>query len=551
MITKLYFDFFKKNIKTYIFYLLALLHLPLSKLALPHIYGKLISKLESGNLDILLPFCMLIFVWILVQSMVSLSNYFRSDLLPKFMSYVRTNIINEIIDRYKNNYEDLEIGNTITKIIKSPWLLEDIFYISEDFIFRNVIIILTSFYYLFYYSKILGLIFLASISLILIVCTQFQKTCSEYSYLSDKIYDKTHEEIEDTLSNLISIYTSQKSGYEKKRIAELSKKVYKSDRSFQRCNNKFRIIFTFVFIVVFIVLNVYTFYIYKKKEIKLDILIAIIIINYTLLSSFMTLYYDTRGFVDIKGRIKLFMEYINSLPKVSKDNKLKINNLKKITIEFKDIHFYYTKDRNILKNFNLTIKSNDIIGLVGAIGSGKTTISKLLTRLNEYKSGQILLNNYEITRLNLNNLRSIINYIPQHPKLFNRTLFHNIVYGVERKLKEKDIYDILDKLNVPATTDYFKKNLHVKVGKNGSNLSGGQRQIVWLIRAILKNSKVIILDEPTASLDSKSKIQIIKFIKEYSKDRIIILITHDEELLKYVNRVVKIKDGKVISDLSQ
>ena len=140
-------------------------------------------------------------------------------------------------------------------------------------------------------------------------------------------------------------------------------------------------------------------------------------------------------------------------------------------------------------------------------------------------------------------MRSIINYIPQHPKLFNRTLFHNIVYGVERKLKEKDIYDILDKLNVPATTNYFKKNLHVRVGKNGSNLSGGQRQIVWLIRAILKNSKVIILDEPTASLDSKSKIQIIKFIKEYSKDRIIILITHDNELLKYLNRVVKIKDG--------
>ena len=119
--------------------------------------------------------------------------------------------------------------------------------------------------------------------------------------------------------------------------------MYKSDRSFQRCNNKFRLIFTFVFIVVFIVLNLYTFYIYKKKEIKLEILISIIIINYTLLSSFMSLYYDTRGFVDIKGRIQLFMEYINSLPKVSKDNKLKIKNLKKITIEFKNIHFYYTK----------------------------------------------------------------------------------------------------------------------------------------------------------------------------------------------------------------
>ena len=158
------------------------------------------------------------------------------------------------------------------------------------------------------------------------------------------------------------------------------------------------------------------------------------------------------------------------------------------------------------------------------------------------------MNKINIKNLNVDNLRHIINYIPQHPKLFNRTLFNNIVYGISNKIDENDIYTILKDLDVNKTTEKFKSIMFKKVGKNGSKLSGGQRQLVWLIRSILKNSKVIVLDEPTSSLDNKSKLQVIKFIKKYSKNKTIILITHDKSLLKYVNRVITIKNGTIIKD---
>ncbi len=122
------------------------------------------------------------------------------------------------------------------------------------------------------------------------------------------------------------------------------------------------------------------------------------------------------------------------------------------------------------------------------------------------------------------------------------------MYGANKKIDEKEIYKILDKLDVKDTTNKFKKMMFQKVGKNGSKLSGGQRQIVWLIRSILKNSKVVILDEPTSSLDNKSKDQVIKFIQKFSKNKIIILITHDKSLLKYVNRTIELKNGIIISD---
>ena len=186
--------------------------------------------------------------------------------------------------------------------------------------------------------------------------------------------------------------------------------------------------------------------------------------------------------------------------------------------------------------------------MVGHIGSGKSTIGKLLVRLKDPTKGEILMNNINIKNLNIDNLRDNINYIPQHPKLFNRTLFNNIIYGVKRTITEKDIIKILDDLDVNNINKKFKSMLFESVGKNGSNLSGGQRQLVWLLRAILKNSKVVILDEPTSSLDDKNKKELIKFIQKYTKNKIVILITHDKSLLEYVNRIINMKNGKIIDD---
>ena len=218
-----------------------------------------------------------------------------------------------------------------------------------------------------------------------------------------------------------------------------------------------------------------------------------------------------------------------------------------IPIKIQNLTFGYT-DKKIFSNLNLTFKPNQTTAIIGGIGSGKSTIAKLIVRLKKYKEGKILINDLEINKIPIDKLRGVIGYIPQHPKLFNRTLFSNILYGVTKKITVEDINKIIKEIDVNNVAEKFNKMMFEKVGKNGSKLSGGQRQLVWLIRSILKDSKVIILDEPTSSMDEKSKEQTIKFIKKYSKDKIIILITHDNSLLKEVNRVIKLKNGRVISD---
>jgi ABC-type multidrug transport system fused ATPase/permease subunit len=553
MIYQLYINFIKDNLYTYILYVLTFLYIPLNKVALPHYYGKLISIIKKKNMsEIKNIFIMLIFIWSIYQFLNLISGRISSNLQPKFISYIRKYIIEEVIERHKSNYEDLKLGEILTKIINSPYILYDVFQTVRNFLFTNLFFVISTFLYLFYHNKILGLVYLGCISVVVGICYKYTQTCESKVIDSETIYDFTHEEIEDTLSNLLSIYTSEKTKDEKDRLWGYSQKTSKAERLLNKCNNNFKIIYSITFIIIFIVLNLVSFKLYLNNTYKIDTLISVVIINYSILTTLMSIYYDTRFFIDTKGRVDILKAFLNRLPEKAKETYNpkdieKLSKIKETTIKIKNLTFGYT-DKPIFENFNITLEPNVTTAIIGTIGSGKSTIAKLIIRLKDYKKGQILLNDIEINKVPIDKLRAVIGYIPQHPKLFNRTLYENITYGIDEKISEKQIFNILKKNEINDIIPDFKRLMNKKVGKNGSLLSGGQRQIVWLLRFLFNKHKAIILDEPTSSLDKKNKEKVIKLIQELEKNKTIILITHDKELLKYTKRTIELKNGKIIKD---
>ena len=553
MIYQLYIDFIKENLFLYIFYILTFLYIPLNKVALPHYYGQLISIIKKKNMkDIKHIFIILIFIWSVYQFLNLVSNRIGSQLQPMFISYIRKYILEEVIERHKTSYEDLKLGEILTKIINSPYILYDVFNTVKNFLFTNLFFVLSTFIYLFYHNKILGLVYILCIFVVLIICYLYTITCEKKVIISEEIYDDTHEEIEDTLANLISIYTSKRTNEEKERLGFYSYKTSKSEKELNKCNNNFKIMYSITFILIFIVLNILSFKLYLNKAYNIGTLVSVVIINYSILTTLMSIYYDTRFFIDTKGRLEILKKFIEQFPNKDNDNynsKLieKVNKFDNITINIENLSFGYT-DKKIFTDFNLTLLPNITTAIIGTIGSGKSTIAKLIVRLKNYNKGKILINNVEINKIPIDNLRSIIGYIPQHPKLFNRTLYENINYGLENKITEKQIYQLLEKNNLIDIIPDFKRLMNEKVGKNGSLLSGGQRQIVWILRFIFNKHKIIILDEPTSSLDRKNKYKVISLIKELEKTKTIILITHDKELLKYTKRIIELRNGNVISD---
>ena len=547
MIYNILFDFLKENKVSYILYFLSLSYIPVSKVGMPHLYGKLIASVKSANMSVTLKFLvLLIFVWFIIQIVQAISNMLYSRVLPKFNSFTRVRIIDEIINRYQTNFKDLLVGDTITKLIKAPWVLEDIFHELESFVFSNSLVVISSFFYLSYYNKTLGLLYLISMIIIFSLCVLFSRSCTDIVKKAEKIFDESHEEIEDMLSNLISVYTSDKNTFEKKRVEYLSRGIYKSEQKYYKCFNKYRVLYSCVFVVIFAILNLYSIKIFYEGKIKLETLSAIIIINYSLLGTFMTVYYQTRRFIDLKGRLSILTTYLENLPPL--DNRLSkdLSSINGITIDIKNLGFYYIKDKYILKDINLNIQQNDKVALIGEIGSGKSTLGKLIVKLFDYDEGSIKLNNIELRDISIKSLRKNITYIPQHPKLFNRSLYGNITYGIN-KINRNKVISLIKSIKIDSVRERFLEDLDKPVGKYGNNLSGGQRQIVWLIRSMLQNSKIIILDEPTSSLDEENKKLVMDFIINATKNKTLVLITHDKSLLKLVNRTIKLQKGKIIS----
>ena len=556
IVKELYYNFFKENWQLYILYLLTLVSLPLQKVAIPHYYGEIISSLKDNKMDQSKKFFIILLgLWLVIESLGIGISYVDNYIWPKFHAYVRQYFFDVIIDRYNQHFQELKLGEILTKLIKLPWILDDISTQVQRFVLTNSIVTISSFVYLFRHHYLLGIIYLISIGVVLMLSRSYFNTCNQNVKRVETLYDNCHEEIEDTLENLMSIYTNQKTRSEKKRIFGINKRTLGQQITTGLCNRKYKIYFSIVNIILFVSLNYVSYKLFLNKKIKISSLVAIFILNYTILGSLMTMYSDAKEFMNIKSHLELIEEFFGTLPPQEKRMpKGKLGRPDKVDIRLVDIYYHHpgNEDKPIYKGLNLRIYPNQKIAIMGTIGSGKSTFAKLITRLQTHQKGKILVNEVPIEQIEIDELRDNIVYIPQHPKLFNRTLWENISYGLPttgpNKITPEVIYTLLHKLELYELEDIFKDRMMKSVGKQGGTLSGGQRQMVWLIRAILRNCPVIILDEPTASLDPVSKMQVKKMIELLGNNRTLMLITHDEDLIDGMDRLIRFDKGKIIHD---
>ena len=201
----------------------------------------------------------------------------------------------------------------------------------------------------------------------------------------------------------------------------------------------------------------------------------------------------------------------------------------------------------LFHDFSLDIKPGEKIGLVGASGSGKTTLTKLLLRFADIDSGKITIDGQDISEVTQASLRAKIAYVPQEPLLFHRSVRENIAYGrpdatdaeIEEAAKKAGAYDFIIGL---------KDGFDTMVGERGIKLSGGQRQRVAIARAILKDAPILVLDEATSALDSESEALIQKSLETLMENRTSIVIAHRLSTIAKLDRIIVLKDGKIVED---
>ena len=200
----------------------------------------------------------------------------------------------------------------------------------------------------------------------------------------------------------------------------------------------------------------------------------------------------------------------------------------------------YIDGRKILSKINYKFEKNKINAVVGSSGSGKTTLVDIITGLTELDEGVLKIDGTDITEFKKESYQNSLGYVDQNPFLFNDTIINNIRWGSKKKISNKKIFEISKQLKIHDLIISLPNGYESNVGDFGNSLSGGERQRIVIARTLVNNPKILILDEATSQLDSKSQKIVLSLMKKLKKSTTIIMVTHREETLEIADNIIEI-----------
>lgn len=214
-------------------------------------------------------------------------------------------------------------------------------------------------------------------------------------------------------------------------------------------------------------------------------------------------------------------------------------------IEFNNINFSYVPEKQVLCDFNLKIKNGQKIAIVGATGSGKTTVVNLLTRFYDVDSGEILLDGVDIRDIPKDDLRSAIAIVLQDTVLFTDTIAANIRYG-KLDASDEDVENAAQMSNADKFIELLPEKYQTQITTSGNGLSGGQRQLLAIARAVLADPRILILDEATSSVDTRTEMHIQDAMIALMKNRTSLIIAHRLSTIRDADMIIVIDKGTVV-----
>jgi subfamily B ATP-binding cassette protein MsbA len=254
--------------------------------------------------------------------------------------------------------------------------------------------------------------------------------------------------------------------------------------------------------------------------------------------------FDTR-LASITPQTKILQSIFDDTEKyIIKGGDKEFNGLKD-KIEIKNLSFEYDQNKKVLEGVTFTIKKGENIALIGPSGAGKTTIANLLLRFYECPKGSIFIDGIDINQYNVEQLKSKMAFVSQDIMLFNDTIEANIMYSNPEISKEK-LAEIFRKTALTETISSLKDKEKTLIGEKGAKLSGGEKQRISIARALARDAEILILDEPTSSLDPKTENTISEIMNTDFKDKTVLVIAHRPAIIQKVDKIAILNKGKIV-----
>jgi len=252
-----------------------------------------------------------------------------------------------------------------------------------------------------------------------------------------------------------------------------------------------------------------------------------------------------------KASLERIDKIIQTLPEIDDSPGGVILKQVKESVVFENVSFSYAPDVHksglfsVLDRIDIKLDYGKILGIVGPPGSGKSTLLNLIPRIFDVLQGSIMLDGIDIRKLKVRDLRSLISFMPQEPFLFAGTIRENITLG-NKKIKDPELIRAAEAASIYETITSFPDGFETLVGEKGIVLSGGQKQRVALARALLKDSSIVILDDPISQVDMETGDAIIKTIRSMTGHKTIIIVSHRLSALRFAHQIIALKKGRIV-----
>jgi|688.fasta_scaffold102712_3 ABC-type multidrug transport system fused ATPase/permease subunit len=485
-------------------------------------------------------------------------NIFSIKFQNNFIEYIGSDFAQRLFNFYISQDYLYFVKKDVTVLLKN--ITADVTRFTDQFLrgivnlLSKVVICLFIFIVLLFYNyKITLSVFFLILFFYLIIRRLFKKKIDSAGKDITLNLGSVYENISNSFNGIREVIFYNRQEFLKKNLEKNLNDLAKNKTFIKTVGNIPRYFIEFISFFILISSIIFLIYFYNTID---EIIFNLAIFGsagYKLIPAMQGIYYAITDLYAHKDSFEVIYPDLYQQKKINiyeSDNKIKKLEISKIfSIKLEDVSFNYV-NRSTLHKLNIKLEKNQKIGIVGRSGSGKSTLIDLILGLIIPSNGKILINEIEINRLTLSAYRNLIGFVPQNILLFNDTIFANIVLDKSVVQIDKDRIEhllktcLLDEFIKENDLDIFKD----KLGNFGKILSGGQKQRIGIARALFNEPKVLILDEATSALDNFTQNQILTNVMKNIGVEIVILITHNINLIKNFDKIFVLEEGKLVCE---
>lgn len=538
--------FYKHN-KFYIFIILFLTLLTANLNALTFIFlGIAINEFVAGNSSNLLFYVILILIFGVSSPILRFANsMLREVLAQRIERDVRKEFFANLLGKSQSFHDRQKMGEVMARATDDVRMLNFLISPAVSLIIESFTALVIPIIYiaLFLPSQLLiaPIIFVV---IFLILLKDYVRKLTPATMMMRAKFGEMNAVLNETLTGIDVVKGSNQEEYEMKRYYRKIKSYRDAYVKQGQIQAKYLPI---LFLAVMITLGlIHAIYLFTLNQINIGQII-------TYLGLMSTLRFPTFISIFIFAIVKnakissdRLLDFMNEETLID-ENPEGVEKLLEGNIKFENVSFSYAKNgRPVLQNISFEIKPGQTVAIVGTTGSGKTTLTKLLSRLYDVDKGRILVDGVDVKDYALNSLRSQISYIEQDVFLFSDSIFSNISFGRTSSLE--DIINVAKEAQAHEFISMFKNGYESEVGERGVQLSGGERQRIAIARAFLTDPRILILDDSTSAIDSATEDKIQEAISKVLKNRTTILITHRLSQIRWSDLIIVLKRGEIVAE---